>query len=721
MVGYPLPGKSGSFQGLCSFNCNHGYCPNTVCGTTPNTGVVLSYSPFLPPACTGGSGSDAFQGLCDFGCHLGFCPMAVCKCTATGILVQTPAKTSESGTYPESDDHGLCKFACEHGYCPPVCAKLPTDNTCDGSNRMYSVEDVPLGEIERWSNDGQKLDHISGSGDQYVTIVNLTPYRMVHTSSPTPYQFTVWDFGDIPSGKARKNKAAYDLSSHVGSFSDTNGFANYRLEGTDKTFQVHVTSHMPDKYERRVVFDLGGMGMGWRELGFPGERVSVALVITGSEDFGYVNSLQLNNIAWMRSMYDIIKYRQLRHVVVPGSHDAAMSKISDSGWLGGGIPDNTETQSLDHYNQLRVGVRYFDMRIASIRGGDFWGAHVSGNTGASPMGSTGESLDDLILATNRFYTDYPGEVIVWVIKYMTDLNTDHASASARYWDADMVDKFYTQLERITNRCPPNMSNNTMFDKRPINEFLDANNGKGCVLLITDGNLLDGLPKDRPGSGIYHLNDYFQTDDYWPNKQTTSDNAPLQVDHMLGHKRDKGNTDAYTIMQWQVTPSAGDLISGLTLQLIANQESNPALYHYGVNKMTPDYFPTVILHDAVGLFHVKDLSFESYNPMMQTLVIGLNLYMVTQNCIVSSISNPLVAAKAKAKTLGGSPTTTLHSGFKTFSGVIFANGTVLDEAPPGFCRTCSYNDTDTIDHAANGTAVGRRRWTRGTLSRPVHVE
>lgn len=91
--------------------------------------------------------------------------MAVCKCTATGILVQTPAKTSESGTYPESDDHGLCKFACEHGYCPPVCAKLPPDNTCDGSNRMYSLKDVPLGEIERWSNDGQKLDHISGSGD----------------------------------------------------------------------------------------------------------------------------------------------------------------------------------------------------------------------------------------------------------------------------------------------------------------------------------------------------------------------------------------------------------------------------------------------------------------------------------------------------------------------------------------------------------------------------
>jgi hypothetical protein len=170
------------------------------------------------------------------------------------------------------------------------------------------------------------------------------------------------------------------------------------------------------------------------------------------------------------------------------------------------------------------------------------------------------------------------------------------------------------------------------------------------------------------------------------------------------------------MQWQVTPDFFSLTYPLSLQLLANQETNPALYHYGVNKMTPDYFPTVILHDAVGLFHVSDLSFQGYNPMIQTLVIGLNLYMVTQNCIVSNIKNPLVAAKAKAasKTLGGSPSTP-SKGFPTFSGVIFANGTVLDEAPPGFCRTCTYNDTVAVDHPANGTAVARRRWTRAARS------
>ena len=128
-MGYPLPGKSGSFAGLCSFNCNHAYCPDSVCGTTPSNGVVLGYSPFLPPACTGGTGEGAFQGLCSFGCNFGFCPMHACTCTSRGILIQQPPKTDVTGYFLDSstNDHGLCKFACEHGYCPDICGSRSID------------------------------------------------------------------------------------------------------------------------------------------------------------------------------------------------------------------------------------------------------------------------------------------------------------------------------------------------------------------------------------------------------------------------------------------------------------------------------------------------------------------------------------------------------------------------------------------------------------------
>jgi hypothetical protein len=596
-------------------------------------------------------------------------------------------------------------------YNVPSIGAPPVENQCLASDRTYSSEDMPLGEIEIWSLDGTVLNHAEDTdGTQFVTIVNLTPYRMVYTGGPEPYQFAVWDWGDVPSGKARKNGATYDTSLKVGKFVDTNGFANYKLEGTDKTFQVHVTTHIPDSYERRVVFDLGGMGLGWRELGFPGERASVALVITGSEEYGYVSSLQFSNMAWMRAMYDVIKDRQLRHVVVPGSHDAAMSQITTFGWWNLGTAPNTETQSLDLYNQLRVGVRYFDMRIVSVRGQSqkFWaGAHIDDeNKDGMPVGATGTSLDDLIAGVNRFTTDYPGEVIVWAIRYMIDLGDGAASKENRYWDAEMASAFYDALEKINNRCP-DLGNSPTFGERPIKDFLDANGGKGCVLLLTNGYLKDGIEPDRPSSGIYHLPDYLSRVDYWAEEEHTRENAPKQVTELHKHKRDAtaASGDTYFIMQWQCTPSALDMTNPPTIQLIANQETNPALYHYGVNSISPEYFPTVILHDAVGLFHISDLSFEGYNPMMQALVIGLNLYMVSQNCDVSKGRNPLVVgagtqqAQFRVSSSSSSDSPPRGGGFDTFRGVIFANGTVLETAPPGFCRTCTYNDTVAIDHPA----------------------
>ncbi|KAK0102135.1 hypothetical protein ONS96_006099 [Cadophora gregata f. sp. sojae] len=407
-------------------------------------------------------------------------------------------------------------------YNVPSSGTAPLPVECLDSDRMYSSENVPQGEIEIWTNDGTVLNHAEDTdGHQWVTIVNLTPYKMIHIASPTPYQFSAWDFGDIPSGKVRKNEATYDLGLNVGSFVDTNGYANYQLEGTSKTFQVHVTTHIPDSYERRVVFDLGGMGMGWRELGFPGERVSVALIITGSEDFGYVNSLQLNDVAWMKKMYNIIKDRDLRHVVVPGSHDAGMSRISvNSGWNGLGTSANTATQSLDHYNQLKVGTRYFDMRIVTVNGGSFWAAHVNEEVTAAPVGATGESLDDLIAGVNRFTTDYPGEVIVWAIRSMVDLdNGKLTTENDRYWSADKVNEFYTKLESINNRCI-GLSSSPSLDQQPIKNFLDKNGGKGCVLLLTSGRLKSGLPTDRVGSGIYSRGGYLNYDDYWAQEQYT---------------------------------------------------------------------------------------------------------------------------------------------------------------------------------------------------------
>ncbi|KAF2791726.1 carbohydrate-binding module family 24 protein [Melanomma pulvis-pyrius CBS 109.77] len=132
-VGYTLSSLSPAYDGLC---------PDTACyskGTTVNP----KYSPFLPPACTRGSGPPPFVGLYDYAYNWGFCPMNTCTCDKFGDL-NVPVAPDRSIKAAAAGDSGLCNFACQRNYCPEPCVKtnatLPgglfypdpgTDGYCD--------------------------------------------------------------------------------------------------------------------------------------------------------------------------------------------------------------------------------------------------------------------------------------------------------------------------------------------------------------------------------------------------------------------------------------------------------------------------------------------------------------------------------------------------------------------------------------------------------------
>ncbi|KAB5566904.1 hypothetical protein GE09DRAFT_1056376 [Coniochaeta sp. 2T2.1] len=135
--GYPGPGKSGSYIGLCEYTCARDYCPCLACSYTQSPVVTPTVSEFLPPACVAGAGPGMFGGLCGFSCDFGFCPMNVCTCSRQGPLNPAPAKTKFDATALASlgDDNGLCTFACSHGYCP--------DDTCSAFDPSYDEsEDI---------------------------------------------------------------------------------------------------------------------------------------------------------------------------------------------------------------------------------------------------------------------------------------------------------------------------------------------------------------------------------------------------------------------------------------------------------------------------------------------------------------------------------------------------------------------------------------------------
>lgn len=192
---------------------------------------------------------------------------------------------------------------------------------------------------------------------------------------------------------------------------------------------------------------MAGMGKADKEFVAPADGQPVTLVITGSEDYGdYYVSTEFADYNWMNMIRKSIRNRQLRHVVLPGSHDAGMSKMAAVGWSGGGIPANTETQSLDPYNQLRVGIRDFDMRVITVQSKKYYMAHISDETARFPAGATGTSLQEQIDAVNRFTSAYPGEVTIWRIRSMVNMGGDH------FWTKDMMNTFYDKLVGIQNRC-----------------------------------------------------------------------------------------------------------------------------------------------------------------------------------------------------------------------------------------------------------------------------
>lgn len=60
-----------------------------------------------------------------------------------------------------------------------------------------------------------------------------------------------------------------------------------------------------------------------------------------------------------------IEHRRLTDMVMPGTHDSALSKLTTA-ILSGAADSNTQTQLLNVHDQLRVGARWFDLRVSSV-------------------------------------------------------------------------------------------------------------------------------------------------------------------------------------------------------------------------------------------------------------------------------------------------------------------------------------------------------------------
>ncbi|KAK2782279.1 hypothetical protein FQN53_000095 [Emmonsiellopsis sp. PD_33] len=551
---------------------------------------------------------------------------------------------------------------------------------CRPEDSTYTDEKMPEGQYLPWYL--MDPENASVSGKQYITIVNLTPHRfkLTYTHSYGMLDF-IWD--DVPPGHALQNTANYDGVTPV----DINGEAYYSIEGTDKKFTVRATTHIPDYHPERTVFDLTGMGKGQREYKDPEQEASVTLVITGSEKYGFITSLTHGPGGWMKEMYDVIRDRKIKHIVMPGTHDAGMSRTS--GQLDGFEPPSgtVQNQGLNIYDQLRAGARWFDLRVGTVHdivggGVSFWTMHVNNEMAEVCTGETGESLDDVVEEINKFTEENPGEVIFFWLGYLVGIRST-PSFGPIMWDDELTAEFLEKLKGVNNRCG-DLDTETHFQEQPASNFMDSNSGAGCVIFLLNGHLEDKV--EWRSEGIYNRK-VMDVSDRWSEKGDTEE---LVNDQVTGWDEiDRGGSnDGFHISQWVITLDPLTLMD-LGIELPAVVPTNPALYWAGLEHMKPDRWPNVILVDYIGVVVKGEWEWDQLSADLYTFAIGLNLYMVSENCDINKERPPLLEPPSSAKASRLTAST---------NSIIFANGTVLDSPSPGF-------HLGRVDILRNGTVLG----------------
>ncbi|KAL2211347.1 PLC-like phosphodiesterase [Sarocladium strictum] len=365
---------------------------------------------------------------------------------------------------------------------------------------------------------------------------------------------------------------------------------------------------------------------------------------------------------------------------MPGSHDAGMSTISRA-LLSLGSEANTQTQSLNIYNQLRAGARWFDVRVASVHQSPsqyrFWALHVNDETADVAIGASGESFNEIISEINDFTDEFPGEVIILQFRYLLGIRTSPGFGPI-YWGEDIMEDFLEHAKKINNRCSDlSFDQDKAIERYKMGDLMGRNNGKGCVLLFLDDQHLDHkVPPQKQSSASDGIYPGFALTwhDAWPNKEDTEDVANSAI---KAWQVNKGNR--FHVGQWLSTPSAATSTFSYSLQVIAVLAINPALYWRGVNEIFPDSFPNVLMVDYLGMVVLNEDDWDQLSAELYTLAIGLNLYLISENCDINSMRSPLLPSRSRSNFRPASSQNPLVS---SWGGIIFANGTTIDHPPPG---------------------------------------
>ncbi len=300
-------------------------------------------------------------------------------------------------------------------------------------------------------------------------------------------------------------------------------------------------------------------------------------------------------IAWMQWMlnnFPQTKRNDLRHLCMPGSHDAGMSVFGKSTCFAKECNTRTQTQSI--LGQLNLGARYFDLRPV-ISGGKYFTGHYS-FIGAinSWQGANGQSIDHVVREINEF-TRENAELVILNLSH--DLNTDLGNSSYEHftqgeWGALL--ESLKKLEFLYVDSDPAVD----LSLYALDHYIGR--GKACVIVIVDLGDKNISLGEYAGQG-FHTNRNLEIYNEYSDTNDLEKMASDQLEKMRNQR--KSAAAPCFLLSWTLTQSDFQAITcsftwASSIRGLA-EVANPALPAYLWPAVSTFCYPNILYTDNVN--------------------------------------------------------------------------------------------------------------------------
>jgi hypothetical protein len=290
-------------------------------------------------------------------------------------------------------------------------------------------------------------------------------------------------------------------------------------------------------------------------------------------------------MGWMQQNLGTLGNRPLRHICMPGSHDAGMSTFGTHTALVS--PSNTVTQTADLLGQLQAGARYFDIRPV-LSGGAYYTGHYSQISvpiiGATWQGANGQSIPDIVQDVNNF-TSSNQELVVLYLSH--DLETDEGYIP---FSQDQWNGLFSQLSNLNHLFVAPNPTSVDLTMLTLNDFIGS---QPAVVVVVEPSSPGISLGGYASSGFYTTANFSVYNQY----SDTDNLAAMEQDQLSKLAAQRPNPNAgYFLLSWTLTQSSSDAVAGPSILDLANT-ANSALPNI-LPACSAQTYPNIILIDNV---------------------------------------------------------------------------------------------------------------------------